>query len=91
MYGCVLEQLGNHKALTEPLAVTVELYPPDERRRDLDNCFKGLLDALQYSNIFIDDSQIVEIHAFKHHQVKGGKCTVAIASSDMDPKELLAA
>jgi crossover junction endodeoxyribonuclease RusA len=36
----------------------VEAYPPDKRRRDLDNMGKALLDALQFSQVFPDDSQI---------------------------------
>ena len=47
------ERVGNlllaHRAtpVGGPLALEVELYPPDRRRRDIDNTQKGLLDALQ--------------------------------------------
>jgi crossover junction endodeoxyribonuclease RusA len=38
--------------------VHVDAYPPDKRRRDLDNLGKSLLDSLQAALIFPDDSQI---------------------------------
>lgn len=36
----------------------VECFPPDKRRRDLDNLGKSLLDSLQHANVYVDDSQI---------------------------------
>lgn len=42
----------------ERLSLEVNAYPPDKRRRDLDNLFKCLLDSLQKALIFPDDSQI---------------------------------
>lgn len=38
--------------------VEITAFPPDSRRRDLDNLSKGLLDALQHGQLFDDDSQI---------------------------------
>lgn len=46
------------KRLTGPLWVRIEFYPPDKRRRDLDNLLKPLLDALAYGGVYEDDSQI---------------------------------
>ena len=40
------------------LSVYIEAYPPDKRKRDLDNVLKSLLDALQHAGIYQDDSQI---------------------------------
>lgn len=48
-----------------PLAFRLDFYPPDRRRRDLDNLFKCLLDALQYAGAYSDDNQIVQIVATK--------------------------
>lgn len=42
----------------ERLTVSVLAYPPDKRRRDLDNLFKVLLDSLQKAGVYEDDSQI---------------------------------
>lgn len=40
------------------LSVIVEAYPPDKRRRDVDNIFKCLLDSMQWARVYVDDSQI---------------------------------
>jgi len=43
------------------LSVTIYAYPPDNRRRDLDNINKCLLDSLEKAQVFVDDSQIDEL------------------------------
>lgn len=43
-----------------------EFYPPDYRRRDLDNLLKCVLDTLQHAGLYKDDSQIAKITAIKH-------------------------
>lgn len=40
------------------LSISVEAFPPDRRKRDLDNLFKSLLDSLQNCGIYKDDGQI---------------------------------
>ncbi len=40
------------------LRVSLLCYPPDRRKRDLDNLAKGLLDALGHAGTYDDDSQI---------------------------------
>jgi crossover junction endodeoxyribonuclease RusA len=40
------------------LVMTVDAYPPDKRRRDLDNILKSLFDAMQHGGAYHDDSQI---------------------------------
>lgn len=48
------------------LAMRVELYPPDARRRDIDNVQKALWDALQHGGLYVDDSQIKRFLADMH-------------------------
>ena len=40
------------------LHMAVLIYPPDKRRRDLDNCLKAIQDSLQHACVFEDDNQI---------------------------------
>lgn len=40
------------------LKVAVEAYPPDRRKRDLDNVLKAAFDALSHARAYEDDSQI---------------------------------
>jgi len=64
--------------LTGPLSVEVSLYPPDRRRRDLDNALKALLDALQHAGVYTDDSLIERLSVEKGEVVAGGKTVVVI-------------
>ena len=49
---------GRFPKLTGHLRVSAEFYPPDARRRDLDNLLKCTQDSLQAAGLFEDDSQI---------------------------------
>lgn len=40
------------------LSLFIDAYPPDKRRRDLDNLIKAIQDSLQYAGVYEDDSQI---------------------------------
>jgi len=61
-----------------PIAVQVEVYPPDHRRRDIDNVQKSLFDALQHGGVYRDDSQIVRLQIEKRGCVPGGMTIVRI-------------
>jgi crossover junction endodeoxyribonuclease RusA len=78
VYAAVLEQLGVFKPMTSDLVVSVWWNPPDRRRRDIDNICKGLFDALQHANVYMDDSQIVDLHIRKLPVLKGGKISIVI-------------
>ena len=58
----VVSRLGGMGKLTGRLSLKVECFPPDRRRRDLDNIGKALLDALQAAGLYDDDSQIKDLH-----------------------------
>lgn len=67
------------KPLEGELAVQIDVFPPDRRRRDLDNTLKALLDAMQ-GGAYVDDNQIGELHVERHHVEKPGKVVVQIWS-----------
>jgi crossover junction endodeoxyribonuclease RusA len=54
------------KPLMGPLAIRIDITPPDDRRRDCDNVQKAVLDALQHAGAFWDDSQVVWLLSIKH-------------------------
>lgn len=55
----IIEQLRRlPKPSSAPAAVEIVLFPPDARRRDIDNYNKALFDALTQAGIWEDDSQI---------------------------------
>ena len=58
--------------------MTVELYCPDKRRRDIDNLIKPLLDALEAANVFVNDEQFDSIHITRAGYEKPGRMRVTI-------------
>ena len=64
--------------MTGPLRVEVEACAPDRRRRDLDNLWKALLDALAHAGAYADDSQIVDERIYWGPMVKGGRVVVDV-------------
>jgi crossover junction endodeoxyribonuclease RusA len=66
------------RPLDGPLRVQVEVFPPDRRRRDLDNTLKSLLDALAHGGAYHDDSQIAKLTIQRRHLVTGGKVRVQL-------------
>lgn len=53
-----LRAAGVFKPITAPLRLDIACYPPDRRRRDLDNILKSLFDALQHGGLMLDDNQV---------------------------------
>lgn len=49
------------ETLTGKLEVFLDLYPPDNRVRDIDNYTKAVLDGLTQLDIVEDDSQIIKL------------------------------
>lgn len=53
------------KKYSGPVELLIELYPPDNRRRDVDNSLKCLLDAFTHGGLYDDDSQIRKLTVIK--------------------------
>lgn len=70
------------KPMDGPLEITIDVYPPDLRRRDIDNVLKSLCDSLQYGGAYVDDSQIQRIDIARREVVKGGKVIVKVEAAD---------
>ena len=61
------------------IAVDIRVYPPDRRRRDIDNMLKAPLDALQAAGVYDDDGQIDELRIVRGQLVKPGKLCISIS------------
>ena len=60
------------------LEVHVQAFPPDRRKRDLDNIQKVLIDALQAAGLFDDDEQIDYLSILRGPRLEGGMLNVQI-------------
>lgn len=61
------------------LQVWVDAYPPDKRRRDLDNLGKALFDSLTHAGVYEDDALIDDLRIVRRDVVKGGHVIVYVA------------
>ncbi len=71
-----LEELKEPFARDLRVAVTIHVYRP-QKRGDLDNTLKALLDVL-HSIAFENDDQVIEIHAYRHDDKENPRASVEI-------------
>lgn len=64
-----------------PVSVSIGVYRP-ARRRDLDNCLKVVLDALQ-GYLYENDDQIVEIHARRFDDKHNPRVEISISEVEL--------
>lgn len=66
----VLIQRGA-KHYTGKLRVVIEAFRPDNRRRDLDNLLKAVLDGCTHAGVWEDDSNIVDLRIYWAETIGG--------------------
>jgi len=66
----VLIQRGA-KHYTGKMRVQIEAFRPDNRRRDLDNLLKAVLDGCTHAGVWEDDSNIVDLRIYWADTVGG--------------------
>ncbi|WP_446028889.1 RusA family crossover junction endodeoxyribonuclease [Lelliottia amnigena] len=77
----IVEQLRRlPKPSNSPAAVEIVLYPPDLRRRDIDNYNKALFDALTHAGVWEDDSQVQRMLVEWGPKVAGGRVELTITN-----------
>ncbi len=62
------------------LHVEIDVYPPDRRRRDLDNLCKTVFDACTKAGIWNDDSQIHKLVVEKMNVVEHGRVSLRVTT-----------
>lgn len=69
---------GGRRNMLGSLSVRILAYPPDKRRRDLDNVLKAPLDALAKCGVYDDDSQISKLSIERMGPTKPGRLLIEI-------------
>jgi len=77
------------KALAVPLEVRIAAFPPDRRKRDLDNLLKSVLDCLEASGVIENDNLIESLSIYRAERVAGGQLEVQITALDTGWREAL--
>lgn len=67
-----VSRLGGLKKLSGAVSLSLECYPPDRRRRDLDNLLKCLQDSITAAGVLEDDSQIRRLQMEMLEPIEGG-------------------
>jgi crossover junction endodeoxyribonuclease RusA len=60
------------------IRLSITAYPPDRRKRDMDNLLKSALDSLTKARLWQDDSQVDDLRIIRADQCKDGRIDVAI-------------
>lgn len=71
-----------HKGLfseSDRISMTILVYPPDKRRRDLDNLPKALADSFQHAGVYVDDCQVDELVVRRMKSIEG-RVTVILST-----------
>jgi len=81
---CGLLAPGGGSGIRKPpaggrIALAMDAFPPDRRRRDLDNLLKCTQDSLAHAGVFEDDSQIDLLAVRRCDPVRGGTLVIRIA------------
>ena len=77
---------------TGSVELHIELYPPDNRRRDEDNSLKCLLDAFTHGGLYEDDSLIRKLTVIKQEPMPpDGMAYIRIQSWNIDRTAVAAA
>lgn len=71
-----------NKKLSGDLKLYARCYPPDHRRRDIDNLSKAILDSLEKGGVYSDDNQIKFLFLKTEKVMKNGAIEVEIAQED---------
>ena len=69
---------GAEKGLEGPYSIWIQVFPPDRRKRDIDNLVKPVLDSLTEFGMISDDSQVTDLRVTKYDRMKGGGIKVLV-------------
>lgn len=77
---CLALKQADVKPISGPVVVKIRAYPPDKRKRDIDNIQKPLLDALEKGNAFYNDCQVKLLVTKMLNPIANGRTIVSIRS-----------
>lgn len=85
----IVDRLAIEK-FTGRLKITLNVYEPDKRRRDINNLTKSLFDALERCRVYDNDHQIDETHIFRRECKEGGEIHVEIVEiAELDVRKTI--
>lgn len=61
-----------------PVGVHLDAYPPDRRRRDIDNLMKAILDACTHGGLWGDDAQVSHLSVTRRPPCRPGRVELTV-------------
>jgi len=80
----VMYNFRHSKPIEGKLKLHIDVFPPDKRKRDLDNINKCLLDSLQSAGLIKDDYDIDHLSMKRCDVVEGGKIIIKLEPIKVD-------
>lgn len=80
--GDMVRMTAGREPTTARLKMLIRVYPPDRRRRDMDNLIKPLWDAMQHAGLYADDEQIDDYRVIRGDIKRPGRVEVTISELD---------
>lgn len=77
-YRAAVAQSIKAEPMQDRLHVILDVFPPDNRRRDLDNVCKAVLDACTHAAVWGDDSQIDRLEINRRSASKPGAVCLTV-------------
>jgi crossover junction endodeoxyribonuclease RusA len=77
--------LGGVPKLEGMVRVSIVVQPPDNRKRDLDNVLKCLLDSLTHAGLWVDDSQVGDLRILRGSPATGGLVDLLVTDDLPEP------
>lgn len=71
-------EAGRRETMMGNVSLWIVAHPPDNRRRDIDNILKPILDGLKHAGVYGDDSQVKRLAVEWRDVVDEGCVDVAI-------------
>jgi crossover junction endodeoxyribonuclease RusA len=69
---------GRKPPFTGRIALAMDAFPPDRRRRDLDNLLKSVQDSLAHAGVYEDDELIDLLLVRRREVIPGGRLEVEV-------------
>lgn len=74
----IVHNLGKSFNKLSKLSLNIEMFPPDNRIRDVDNILKATLDALQHAGLYSNDYQIEQLSIHRKEKKQNGCLIISI-------------
>ena len=77
----VASRFAQSDMFVDHVNVVMNIYPPDRRKRDIDNVAKVVWDALTLAGLWKDDKLIKNLHVSVHEPFEGGYINLEVTDA----------